>query len=53
MNEFEQWRADRNKALMALDMEWARMKFTTHGATMILTISRNTLSMPRYLQGIG
>ena len=24
MNELEQWRQDRNKALMALDMEWAR-----------------------------
>ena len=24
MDEFGQWRADRNKALIALDMEWAR-----------------------------
>jgi predicted NAD/FAD-binding protein len=24
VDEIEQWRADRNKALMALDIEWAR-----------------------------
>lgn len=26
MDEIEQWRADRNKALIMLDMEWARKR---------------------------